>query len=286
MNQSFCGWYFKCQSAHSTLAVIAALHKSREGKSCSIQLITDDGVWNVPFSWSALKYLHDGRSCLSAAIGPNLFSLKGVKLHLHAEGLNAEGTVYFGPFTPIRYDIMGPFCYVPFMECRHSVFSMYHTVNGAITVNGTDYVFQNGCGYMEGDRGYSFPREYAWTQCFFDGGSLMLSVADIPLGQFHFTGVIGIIRLHGREYRLATYLGARVVKIGNGELVICQGASRFSAVLIEKKARPLFAPVSGAMTRTIKESPSCRAAYHFSKNGRTLLSLESSAASFEYEYSL
>lgn len=285
MKEYFCGWYFKCQSEHDTLAVIAALHKSKAGKSCSIQLITNDGVWNVPFSRSSLKYLRSGHSSLSAAVGSNLFCNKGVKLHLHQDGLSADGAIYFGPFTPIRYDIMGPFRYIPFMECRHSVFSMCHTVNGHITVNGTDYFFQNGKGYMEGDRGHSFPREYAWTQCFFDGGSLMLSMADIPLGRFHFTGIIGIIRLHGREYRIATYLGARAVKINNGELIVRQGNKQFTATLLETASRPLYAPVNGAMTRTIRESPACRAAYRFTQNGRTLLSFESSAASFEYEYS-
>lgn len=285
MKHYFCGWYFKCQSDHNTLAVIAAFHKSREGKSCSVQLITDEGVWNIPYTRECLKYLVSSRNALSAAIGSNLFCSKGVKLHLHTEGLDADGTLYFGPFTPIRYDIMGPFRYVPFMECRHSVFSMRHLVNGTVKVNGKDYIFKDGLGYMEGDRGHSFPREYAWTQCFFKGGSLMLSVADIPLGRYHFTGIIGFILLHSHEYRIATYLGARALKIKNGEIVIRQGSIRFCAVLLEKNAQPLYAPAQGAMTRTIRESPSCRVSYQFTKKGRTLLSIESPAASFEYEYS-
>ena len=45
----------------------------------------------------------------------------------------------------------------------------------------------------------------------------MLSIAEIPLGGFHFTGVIGIVLLHEREYRLATYLGAKAVKIEDDE---------------------------------------------------------------------
>lgn len=64
---------------------------------------------------------------------------------------------------------------------------------------------------MEGDRGYSFPRNYVWTQCSFPDGALMLSIADIPIGGFHFTGVISIVLLHGKEYRLATYLGSKAV---------------------------------------------------------------------------
>ena len=74
------------------------------------------------------------------------------------------------------------------------------------------------------------------------------------------------------------------VKIENGEIVIRQGNTVLSARLIEKRAHPLLAPISGAMSRTIHESASCRAAYCFQQKGRTLLSFETSKAAFEYEY--
>ena len=48
----------------------------------------------------------------------------------------------------------------------------------------------------------------------------MLSIADIPLGVLNFTGIIGVIHYRGREYRLATYLGARVVCAKDGEAVV------------------------------------------------------------------
>ena len=115
---------------------------------------------------------------------------------------------------------MGPFRYVPFMECRHSVVSMKHTVNGSININGKAYSFDNAAGYIEGDRGYSFPKRYIWTQCIFENGSLMLSVADIPFGLFSFTGIIGIIHVNKKEYRFATYLRAKAVKIEKGEIII------------------------------------------------------------------
>ena len=51
----------------------------------------------------------------------------------------------------------------------------------------------------------------------------MLSVAEIPMAKMHFTGIIGVVLWKGREYRLATYLGARVVVNRNGMLRIVQG---------------------------------------------------------------
>ena len=265
MREYFCGWYFKCQSDKHTVAVIPAVHKSKERKSCSIQLITDEGAWNVEFPYDRF---HQQKGKFRIQIGDNHFSRNGIQLSLNTKNCSATGAVR----------------YLPLMECRHSVFSMRHTVTGAFHINGIEYSFRKGIGYTEGDRGYSFPKEYAWTQCSFEDGSIMLSVADIPFGAFHFTGVIGIIQRQGKEHRLATYLGAKVVKMENGEIIVRQNHTVLSAKLIEKHAHPLFAPVSGTMSRVIRESAFCRVSYHLEENGRTLFSFETTNASFEYEY--
>lgn len=281
MRDYFCGWYFKCQSETQTLAVIPAIHRSKNEPSCSVQIITDDGAWPIALPYDQWQKDKDG---FRIRIGENTFGEEGIQLHLHAPALSVKGDIRFGKLSRIRYDIMGPFQYVPFMQCRHSVLSMEHTVNGTLCVNGKDYRFHDAVGYIEGDRGYSFPKEYAWTQCNFPGGSLMLSVADIPWGPARFTGVIGVIRWQGQEYRLATYLGAKAVRIHKGEIVVRQGHTVLTVKLIERRPQALMAPVSGAMTRTIHESASCRASYCFRQNADTLFSFETPRASFEYEY--
>lgn len=263
MRRKFFGCYLKCQSDTKTLAVIPAIH----GKTCSVQLITDDGAWNF-----------------TKDLGLCRFSNDGFTLDLHGDGVSVTGEVKFGPFIPPRYDVMGPFRYVPFLQCRHGVLSMLHRVDGTVDVNGVPYVFRNAQGYIEGDRGCSFPAAYAWTQTFFDGGSLMCSAAEIPSAGFRFTGVIAVILYHGKEYRLATYLGARAVKKENGEVVIRQGDYTFSAKLLQKNADILHAPVNGKMLRTIRESVSCRAAYRLEKDGKLLFAFETDRASFEFEY--
>ena len=112
----------------------------------------------------------------------------------------------------------------------------------------------------------------------------MLSVADIPLAGIHFTGIIGIVLWQGREYRFATYLGARVVQKENKILLIRQGNMELEARLLEQKAHPLQAPVNGAMKRTIHENITCQAFYRFRRNGVTQFAFETDKASFEYEY--
>lgn len=49
----------------------------------------------------------------------------------------------------------------------------------------------------------------------------MLSVADIPVMGLRFTGIIGVVLWRGKEYRLATYLGAKVVEHRDRKVRIC-----------------------------------------------------------------
>ena len=279
MHKGFWGWYFKCQSGDKTFAVIPAIHKDKSEKSCSIQLITESGSWNVCYPFYVCS-----KSRSAVAIAGSQFGRHGIHLDIHTTELTAVGDVSFDGLTPINYDIMGPFCLVPFMECRHSVVSMKHRVTGEISINGISYVFNNGTGYWEGDRGRSFPKEYAWTQCVFQNGSLMLSVADIPVGRRSFTGIIGVILIDGKEYRLATYLGAKAARIQGGEIIIKQGSMIFKAKQLENTAQNLRAPQAGSMARTIRENASCRAYYEFRSDEHTILALETPNASFEYEY--
>lgn len=203
---------------------------------------------------------------------------------MHTPSLTAEGALRFGSPARLRYDIMGLFRFVPFLECRHRVFRMSHPVDGKVTLNGREYDFSGGEGYIEGDRGVSFPKWYGWTQCGFPGGALMLSVAEIPFGPLRFTGTIGVVMLRGREYRLATYLGARVARVTKEEICVEQGNLRLTAKLREPPSCGLLVPKNGEMTRIIRENVACRAHYQFLKDGETILSFETDAASFELEY--
>ena len=279
MYGSFYGWYLKCQSDTQTLAVIPAVHNVGRKRTCSIQIITDNDAWTVTFTTDVFQ-----RTKRNIFIGENRFGEEGIHLAIHTSQLTVKGKLDFGPLCPLKYDIMGPFALVPFMECRHSVWSMRHSVRGNVYINGQKYSFHNAWGYWEGDRGRSFPKEYIWTQCCFSGGSLMLSVADIPMAGIHFTGVIGAVLWQGKKYRIATYLGAKVVQIQNNMVRVIQGNLELDAQLLEASERPLKAPAKGDMARTIHESASCRAFYRFRKKDCTLFAFETDRASFEFEY--
>lgn len=274
----FKGWYFKCTSSNQTISFIPAYHGGNN-ETASLQIITDNDAFYLPFH----SIYHNDKK-INLKVGNSIFSYNGIKLDIQTPTLTATGKLSFKNITPIKYDIMGPFQYIPFMQCKHSVYSMKHIVNGRITVNGKQYLFENGTGYMEGDSGCSFPSKYIWTQCAFPDGSLMLAVADIPFMGFHFPGIIGVVMIGKKEYRIATYLGAKIKQVGNNSVLISQGGYELYAKLMKQNSHPLLAPNSGNMTRTVHESASCTAHYCFSRHGEILFEFTSSLASFEYEY--
>ena len=119
----FEGWYYKSQNDKQTVAVIPAKHVDADGKhSASIQLITDQNAW---CTWYPYHKFFNKRNFVQ--IGNNHFDEQGITLDIKTDEVTAFGTLTFSHLSPLRYDIMGPFRYVPFMECRHSVFSMTHT---------------------------------------------------------------------------------------------------------------------------------------------------------------
>ncbi len=275
----FEGWYCKQQNSRETVALIPALHVNDAGTStASLQVITDEAAFHIPLPAWTLRY--DRRARL-LHLGDCTFSPAGCRLDAASREVSLRGTLRFGPLTPPAYDIMGPFCAVPRLECRHSVFSMLHRVDGTVTINGRPYVFENGRGYLEGDRGTSFPRRYLWTQCSWEEGSVMVSVAEIPLGPFRFLGCIGFVYWKGREHRIGTYCGVRLLRVTKDTILLRQGSLTLEVRLLESNSHPLRAPQRGSMTRTIHENASCVVRYTCRREGRVLFDVTSRQASFE-----
>ncbi len=184
----FKGWYFKCCTGCKTVAFIPAYHYGKDAKTASLQIITDDAVFSIPF-----KTPEYTEKPLFVRLGDCVFSDKGISLN-----------------------------------------------------------YQN------------------------DKLKLILGTS--------FTGVIGAVLLDGREYRIATYLGASVKSISGNTVTVRQGGFELTAELLENRSRPLFAPINGNMSRTIHESASCKAYYCFSHNSKPLCEFTSDRASFEFEY--
>lgn len=263
----FEGYYFKHQKGGRTLCLIAG----SSGGEKFIQVITDDFSVNVPFSKG------------------NIFSPKGVRLDIRTPQLSLAGKIRYGKLSPIRYDIMGPFKFFP-MECRHGIVSMHHRLEGKVMLNGEMIDFTGGLGYIEKDSGRSFPSSYVWMQAndFFDGNraqpcSIVASVASIPFFGLRFRGCICVIQYGGREYRLATYLGVRVISCTEDTIILKQRKYRLEIRVKGGTGRNLSAPKDGKMTRTIQECAACPAEFRFYHKERLIFDLHSQCASYEYE---
>ena len=210
----FKGWYYKQEKGGQAVAFIPAVHLSGDGKgTASIQVITEDNAWNFDFPLDTVR-LSDKKDTIQ--IENNYFSPKGFRVNLigkkDGKPVKIEGRIAFGNIAPLKGDIMGPFRFIPFLQCRHGVVSMSHKTKGSIQINGDSINFHGGRGYAEKDCGCSFPSYYFWSQCgWYDRQecSVMVSVADIPLAGCHFPGCIAFVYFGGKEYRLATYLGVK-----------------------------------------------------------------------------
>lgn len=280
----FEGWYLKHQTKDGpSLALIPALHIDSSGQlTASLQVISNHGSWWLDYPETAF---HASETPFRLQLGENTFSHRGVSLNITRPDLSLRGNLRYGAFTSLKSHIMGPFRFFPHMECAHGVVSMGHSLTGQVNLNGELLDFSGGQGYIETDRGRSFPKAYLWTQCAWQDPqptSLMLSIATIPLGPLGFTGCICAILHGGKEYRLATYRGVRVEKWSETGAVIRQGKHRLEVELLSGTGHPLKAPVQGAMGRTIHEILCSTIRYRFWAGETLLFDHTDPRASFEY----
>lgn len=280
MKKYFFGSYFKLQSKTKTLALIPSYSKVGAYYIASLQIITDNNAYILDFPYSSYKR-GKGFECI---LDNNTFNESGIKLDINKDNVKLNGEIEFKSLNKLKGNIMGPFKFIPFLECIHSVHSIYHSIKGKLYLNGELYDFNDSLCYIEGDRGRSFPKVYSWCQSFLDNGSLMLSVADIPFGLFHFTGIIGFIKNKDINLRIGTYKFARALKIKEDEIIIKQGKYKFILKLLKKNAYSLAAPKNGKMDRIIKESIESKMNFKLYKKDVLLLDETKDYASFEYEY--
>lgn len=280
----FEGWYLKHQNPQGqSLALIPAFHVDGSGcRTASLQVISKDRAWWLEFPESQFQV---SRKTFQVQVGQSGFGSQGLSLHVQRDGLTLHGALHYGPFTVLSSDIMGPFRIFAGMQCSHGIVSMGHSLEGTLELNGERLDFSNGIGYIETDRGRSFPSAYLWTQCFWGGpgqASLMLAVATVPLPVGGFTGCICSVFYRGREYRLATYRGAKIEVWSSSGSVIRQGKYRLEVELLKERRQPLRAPVEGCMERTIHESLCAEVRCRFWKGTDLLFQHTDSNASFEY----
>lgn len=265
----FEGWYFKLidQQRKTVLAVIPGISigESLADAHAFIQVI-DAVKGNTEYYRFAFQDFHADKHKLLVTIGENTFSDHGMKLNLRNENGALSGELRFTEIDPypktfFRPGIMGPFSFVPGMECYHGVVNIRHTINGSLTRNGALVDMTGGEGYLEKDWGRSFPKAWIWVQAnHFEeaGASFLFSVARIPWLGKSFTGLITFLRTKKGFETFSTYNGGKIrsiqleenrldVTITNAKHIL-HFSTNFSGGGILK------APKNGLMSREIEES--------------------------------
>ncbi|NCN05800.1 MAG: hypothetical protein GW949_09225 [Spirochaetales bacterium] len=276
--QYFEGWYCKHvslpgQSGYSTtLAIIPGVSLGNDSHSF-IQVNVAEGP-GTGSSWYLRYPLEEAifdRSTFDVRIGSSTFGLSGIRLDLHKGDFSLVGQIRYSnlrefPISLARPGIMGPYRYVPAMECYHGLVSAHHDLTGSVNLRSGGQSrtvdFAQGHGYIEKDWGKSFPSAWIWMQAnSFPTPtplSFMLSVAKIPWMGRSFVGFLGYLFIDETYYPFATYTGAKIEDLRvedtlvRGRIRANNLDFRFSGT--RDDGAPLAAPVTGEMTRTIKES--------------------------------
>ncbi|MCI8401655.1 MAG: hypothetical protein HFI38_06115 [Lachnospiraceae bacterium] len=293
----FEGWYFKHQSPEHTLILIPAFHAGKKGqKSASLQILLDEASYHLSFDGADFKASADR---LHICLGQNVFCEKGCRIHVDAPGLTLRGHLYYGAFCPPRRSFMGPLSHMP-LPCFHEVLSLFHSLRGRLLVNGQVWDFNDGCGYLEKDWGTSFPGSYLWLQGAHKKTpehrtSLMLAVAGLGNDRQPVTACSSLLLHEGRQYRLSTYQGGRLLRFEGRRIALKQGPYLLQVILPPQassslrdpnpaSASPgssLLAPQDGQLRRPIREIPRCPLLCQLYKGGKRLLDTEIEAGSLE-----
>lgn len=262
----FEGWYFKNCNAKQGISFIPGISISGEEKKAFIQIITEDSSYFVDYNIHDFKF---NTNPFYITIGKNFFSESGIEIDIKRDDqkLKITGKIKYSDSQNIgtnllNPNIMGPFSYIPFMECNHAILSMKNVINGYVDINDNKIIFSNDIGYIEKDWGTSFPKSYLWCQGnHFKNAksSFMVSIANIPFKCFSFTGLIcDLIIDKNREFKFTTYNNAKLEKyeIDNDSINIILTKGSYCLNITSKYVQglKLFAPVKGKMEKDILES--------------------------------
>ncbi len=260
----FEGWYFKVVNADATkaFAFIPGIAMDAAGNKHSFIQVLDGKKQTAGYHRFTADDFYSLPKNFRVSIQNNSFSGSGIQLSL--PGLTGElqftGNI---PWPKPWYSpgIMGPYAFVPFMECYHGIVSMDHRVGGMIIVNGETIDFTNGRGYIEKDWGRSFPSAYFWMQSnhFSQPGiSLKCSVAKIPWVRSSFVGFIAGIWLHKRLIKFTTYNQSKLLTSFADEkkvkIVLENKQYRLEILAHRDTATELASPIRGFMEGRIEES--------------------------------
>ncbi len=276
----FEGWYFKLVDADGAqpYAIIPGVFLGNDGHAF-IQVL-DGRAGTACYHRFPLEEFRASRSEFAIEIAGSRFSSHGIDLDIDVEQTSAKqsvrGSLRFSPWRPwpvklTSPGVMGPYSFVPFMECNHGILSLDHAVDGSLAVEGRETSFDGGRGYSEKDWGRAFPAGYVWTQSNHferDGVSITASVARIPWLTGAFRGFLVGLLLDGELHRFTTYNGGEIESLtvddSHLRLRLHNRSHRLEIDARKEEGGVLHAPYGRQMIERVAETMSSEVELRFS----------------------
>lgn len=262
----FEGYFLKLVSKDSReiLSIIPGISLEEDPHAFIQILMNSTGKsYYIRYPLSTFSY---NKQAFFIQIEENIFTQSYMRLNIEEQDIKICGIIWFDNLQMIKSNllrpgIMGPFRFLPFMECYHGIVSMNHHLKGTLSINHKSINFSEGKGYIEKDWGTNFPKAYIWMQSnhFVDPNlSVMLSIAHIPFMKNYFRGFLLCVSIEDKTRIFTTYTGAEIktftVKDDRVYIVITKGKERIEINIERKPGKELVAPQKGAMKRMIRES--------------------------------
>lgn len=260
----FEGWYYKIVDATETkaFAFIPGIAMDEHGKQQAFLQVLDGKQLRADYFKFDAKEFSPSPGKFDLSLARNHFTAKSFKIDVS----EIKGELHFHKQVPwssswFSPGIMGPFTFVPFMQCYHGILSMDHTIQGELNIHGEHIDFTGGRGYMEKDWGRSFPSSYIWLQTNHftkQDISIKASVAKIPWLKSSFVGFIAGVWLYDRLIEFTTYNFTKLRKsYADAERVelIMENRNHSLKILASRTAATgLVSPIQGFMDGRIEES--------------------------------
>jgi hypothetical protein len=220
----FEGWYYKLINADQSarLAVIPGIFRTMDSRNDHAFIQVLDGMTgHATYHEYPVSAFHADEERFDVRVGRSRFRIDGIILDIDDDQMRLCGELRFHegeswPVSLLRPGNMGPFAWLPFLECYHGILSFDHRIQGALEINGRRADFDDGHGYLEKDWGQAFPSAYVWMQTnhfHTPTTSLTGSIAMVPsIGRIFRGFSVGFYH-HRRLHAFATYTHAVTEKL-------------------------------------------------------------------------
>ena len=263
----FEGWYFKHVALKESFVISIICGVSRSKNSVDdhsfIQIITgpEHKSRYIRFAYNAFKY---DKESFNVSVENNTFSYDKIHLDIDRKDVRIKADLKYSNHLRLQNStlspsIMGPFSFIPNMECNHGVLSLKNETSGKLIIDGVEHDMSGAVGYIEKDWGESFPNAWIWLQGNVSPNendvSFMCSIASIPIGKTSLTGLICVLNKNDEQFRFATYNRAKIKSVKSSptgvDITLKRGGLVLKISARSNSFDKLIAPTRNGMTRTL-----------------------------------